>query len=84
MAGTTGTSGRTDPPVTGPGGELRVRRVHPHADAPDGADPLTVRLLFLLRTYPGLVPFQAADVAALDAEAKRELVARIDRALGLE
>lgn len=83
MAGTTGTSGRTDPPVTGSGGELRVRRIHPQAEAPDGADPLTIRLLFLLRTYPNLVRFRADDLASLDAPTKALLVSQIDQALGL-
>lgn len=77
------TTDPTDPPVTGAGGELRVRRAHPHAVAPDGSDPLTVRLQFLLRAYPGLVRFRADDLAGMDSDTKSLLVSQIDEALGL-
>ncbi len=83
MAGTARASDATDPPVTGVGGDLRVRRVHPHAAAPDGADALTVRLLFLLRSHPGLVRFRADDLASMDAQTKALLVGQIDEVLGL-
>jgi hypothetical protein len=84
MGGTTRTSVPTDPPVTGASGELRVRRTHPFAAAPDDADPLTVRLLFLLRTHPGLARFRIEDVTVMDVPTKAALVAEIDAALGLD
>jgi hypothetical protein len=47
-------------------------------------DPLTARLLFLLRTNPGLVMFRADGLADLDEPTKRELLDQIDSALGLD
>jgi hypothetical protein len=84
MAGTPHTPTTFDPPVTGRAGGLRIRGVHPDMAASPDADPLTVRLLFLLRSNPGLVNFRADDLADLDTATKTLLLAQIDKALGLD
>jgi hypothetical protein len=71
----------TDAPPAGRAGGLRIRPSHP--DLAGAQDPLTTRLLFLLRSNPGLVSFRADDLSKMDTPTKELLLAQLDRALGL-
>jgi hypothetical protein len=73
-----------DPTSTVRDGELRIGKTHPHFAADPQTDPLTLRLLFLLRANPGLVKFRADDISGLDEATKKILIAQIDKRLGLD
>jgi len=70
-------------PVTGRSSGFRVR-THPAFEGTGEGDPLSERLLVLLRLHPNIVKFRADDLSAMDAATKKELIAQLAEVLGLE
>jgi hypothetical protein len=73
-----------DPPPTGRRGDVVLRPQHPNFAAPEGSDPRTVRLLYLVRTYPDVVAVREDEIASLEEATKVALLAQFDTALGIK
>jgi hypothetical protein len=65
------------------GAIFRVRRHPAFADA-ETHDPLTARLLSLLRLHPNVVRFRAGELTGMDLATRKELLAQFIEVLGLD
>ena len=73
-----------EPPATGRAGDLRIRSVHPDVAANRDADPVTLRLIMLVRSNPGIVNYRVEDLVHLDSTTKSALIKEFEIALGLD
>jgi len=60
------------------------RPTHPAFEGTDHLDPLTARLLTLLRMYPDAIKFRADNLAEMDPQTKRELLDQFTEVLGID
>jgi hypothetical protein len=72
-----------DTPVTGRSSGFRVR-IHPAFEGTGSGDPLSDRLLTLLRMHPNVVKFRADDLSGMDVTTKQELLAQLIEVLDLD
>lgn len=74
-----------DPPPTGrKGDDLRIRRMHPLFAKHINEDPLTMRLIVLAHGHPEVASISADEIVALDRPSKEALLAKFERAMGLD
>lgn len=72
-----------DTPVTGRSSGFRVR-IHPAFKDTGSGDPLSDRLLTLLRLHPNVVKFRADALSGMDEATKKELLAQLIEVLELD
>lgn len=72
-----------DTPVTGRTSGFRVR-IHPAFKDTGEGDPVSDRLLTLLRLHPNVVAFRADALSGMDEVTKKELLAQLIEVLGLD
>lgn len=72
-----------EPPATGRAGDFRARSVHPDVTSNRDADPVTLRLILLIRSNPGVSNYRVEDLVHLDSATKSALIEQVEAALGL-
>ena len=64
-------------------GRLRIKKGHKDFASHAIVDPITLRLEFLLKRYPGIIEYRPDDLNNMDQRTKKILLHDLEVALGL-